>query len=160
MLFLAKEVLGLKNFSEFCELCLESYVMSEKPIDPHPINEYVKELSARIVRDIRSQTLLISENEAAKLEAEEYRLNRETAVKNAAVRVFLKHRDFARYIPENDPGFEYLDQFERAVSEISQLAGHDVDPAEVIRIYYQETKTKPVGSRETGEDVFGRRVLS
>ena len=140
---------------------LTEFITDGEIVDqPDPIKQKARELMSKKLQEIREQQKIISNIESAKLEAEEYRQNRETAVKNAAVRVFLKHRDFARYIPENDPSFEYLDQFERAVSEISQLAGHDVDPAEVIRIYYQETKTRSVNSRETGEDVFGRRVLS
>lgn len=128
---------------------LTEFVTDGEMIDrPDPIKQKARELANKKLREIREQQKIISNSEASKLEAEEYRQKRGNAVENAAIRVFLKYRSFSQCLPENDPDHERIDEFDKAVSEISRLAGYDVDPAEVIQIYRQKTRTRYTGSRE------------
>lgn len=145
-----KEIYGSRRMiSRIVNDFLTEFVTDGEMIDrPDPIKQKARELANKKLREIREQQKIISNSEASKLEAEEYRQKRGNAVENAAIRVFLKYRNFSRCLPENDPDFDHVDEFDHAVSEISRLAGYDVDPAEVIRIYHEKTRTRYTGSKE------------
>jgi len=139
---------GLENLSDFVRKALESFVLDDEDYTiPNPIHEKAKAIAEKMKHELRSQKKIIGEKEAAAFEVQEYQQKRHTAIENACVKTFL-HRNFSRCLPENDPDFDHVDEFDHAVSEISRLAGYDVDPAEVIRIYHQKTRTKYTGTRE------------
>jgi len=149
---------GITNLSDFFRKCLESVVLTEDEIDqPDLIRIKAKRIAAAMKHEMKAQKKIVTDQEAAMTEAVEYREQRREAVEAACLKQFLKHHDFSRYLPENDLDFIHLERFEQAVSEVSSLSGYDVDPREVIAIYHQKAGTRAVGSRETGESVYGIR---
>lgn len=148
ILFLAGHK-GLKNLSDFVRQALESFVLDDEDYKiPNPIHEKARLFAEKMKHELRCQKKIISEKEAATIEVQEYQQKRYTAIENACLKIFLKHRNFSRILPENDPDSERFEEFEHAVSNISLISGYDVDPAEVIRIYRQKTGTKYTGTRE------------
>lgn len=146
---------GLENLSDFVRKALESFVLEDEDyMIPNPIHEKAKAIAEKMKHELRSQKKIIGEKAAAAFEVQEYQQKRYTAIESACLKTFL-HRNFSRCLPENDPDSDHFDEFEHAVSEISRSAGYDVDPAEVIKIYHQKTKTRYTGSREVEALVDG-----
>jgi hypothetical protein len=149
---------GLENLSDFVRKALESFVLDDDDYRvPNPIHEKAKLIAEKMKRDLRAQKTLLDDKEASKIAVTDYQQKRQTAIEQACVTTFLKYRDFARCLPENDVDFDHIDQFNHAVDEISRLAGHEVDSRDVIAVYHQKAGTRAVGSRETGESVYGIR---
>ncbi len=140
---------GLENLSDFVRKALEAFVLDDEDYTiPNPIHEKAKAIAEKMKHELRCQKKIISEKEAATLEIQEYQQKRHAAIEDACLKTFLSRRNFSRCLPENDPDHDHVDEFDHAISEISRLAGYDVDPAEVIRIYRQKTRTKYTGTRE------------
>lgn len=148
ILFLARYK-GLENLSDFVRKALEAFVLDDEDTKiPNPIHEKARAYAEKVKHELRCQKKIINEREAAALEVQEYQQKRAIAIEAACIRTFLATRNFSRSLPENDPDSDHFGEFEHAVSEISRLAGYDVDPAEVIQIYHQKTRTRYTGSRE------------
>lgn len=136
------------KLSEFVRKCLEGVVLAEDEIErPDLIRSKAMKIAADMKRELRAQKKLISEQETVSLEVQGYQKERHDAIEAAALKIFLKYPRFSQWLPENDPDFNFVDNFERAISEISKLSRYEADPAEVIRIYHQKSGTRYVGSR-------------
>jgi len=142
ILFLARYK-GLENLSDFVRKALEGFVLDDDDIKvKNPIHEKALEYAEKAKHNLRCQKKIISDQESATLEVQEYQQKRDNAVEQASIRVFLRYPNFVRCLPENDPDADRFDEFEHAVSEISQISGYDVDPAEVIKVYHAKTGTR------------------
>ncbi len=152
-----KEIFGdRRKISQIVNDFLSDFVTDGEITDrPDPIKEKARELTRKKIKEFREQKKIISESEAAKLEAEQYRSNRDTAVRNAAVRIFLRYRISEKWLPEHDVHGDHLDDLEKITGEICKLSGHDTDTGEICAIYrgihgmryisYTETSAPEIG---------------
>lgn len=144
---------GDDNLSELVNELLGEFVGAEEI--HNPIRQQVRTLMEKKRKEYLSQKKIITDQEAVEIEVREYQEKRAAAIERACTSVFLKYRDFRRCLPEHDVDFLHIDEFNRAVADISHLAGYDVDSREVIAMYHQKTGTRAVQSRETMESVYG-----
>ncbi len=132
-----KEIFGdRRKISQIVNDFLSDFVTDGELIDrPDPIKEKARELTNQKIRQLREQKKIISQSEAAKIEAETYRSTRDTAVRNAAIRIFLKYRVSEKWLPEHDIHGDRLDDMERITSEICTLSKHETDVGEICAIF-------------------------
>ncbi len=129
------------NVSEFCRFCLESFVFDGIEL-VNPAKIAAEQVASELIKSMKEQKKLLTDEETAKAEAEEYLIKRSAKVETAAKLVFMRYPSFHKFLPENDTFGDFTDALEKVLDEIRQKSGHDVDVTEIRGIW---SKMNPEG---------------
>lgn len=129
-----RETRGNENISQFVNELLEEFVLTDR-IGPDPIRQEIKALAEKKRLELISQRKLMEETTTEELRVKDYKMTRETAIRDAAIQVLSSTPGFDRWRPENDLHGDLIDYYFKTIDRISQAAGYDVSPSEVEQIW-------------------------